>query len=95
MTRLTLDAAVEAAGQDGRPVLDRDPGLQVDFAAVGRVHDLSLGEDTAVDLAAEPEPTPAVAPIESDAAEPLVFRQLSHGDLEDAGFLVESQPARL
>jgi len=44
-----------------------------------------------VDLAAEPQPPPAVAPVEADPAESLVLRQLADGDLEDAGFLVKAQ----
>ena len=88
---LALDAAVEAARQDGGPVLDRDAGLEVDLAAVGGVGVLSLAEDTGVDLRAQPETAPAVAAVEPDPAEALVLRQLAHGDLEDAAGFVKSQ----
>ena len=60
-------------------------------APVGRVGVLSLGEDAGVDLGAQAEPPPAVAPVEPDAPEALVLRQLANGDLEDAGILVEAQ----
>ena len=91
VTGLTLDAAVEAAREDGRPVLDRDPGLEVDLAAVGRVGVLSLAEDAGVDLGAETQPPPTVAAIEPDATEPLVLRELANGDLEGPGFFVKAQ----
>ncbi len=44
-----------------------------------------------MDLAPQPQPAPALAPVEPDATEALVLRQLAHGDLEDASCLVESQ----
>ena len=50
----------------------------------------SLPEDTGVDLGAQAEAAPAVAPVEADAAEPFVLRELAHGYLEDTRGLVES-----
>ena len=38
-----------------------------------------------------PEPPPSVAAIEPDPTEPLVLRELAHGDLEGPGFFVEAQ----
>ncbi len=89
---LTLDAAVQAPGQNGRPVLDGDPRLEMDLAAVSRVRVLSLAEDAGVDLRAEAEAPPAVAPIEAHAAEALVLGELAHGDLEHPGCFVKAQP---
>jgi hypothetical protein len=44
-----------------------------------------------VDLGSEPETPPAVAPVESDAVEPLLFRELANGNLERLRGVVESQ----
>jgi D-alanyl-D-alanine carboxypeptidase/D-alanyl-D-alanine-endopeptidase (penicillin-binding protein 4) len=63
----------------------------VDLAAIGGVGGLSLAEDADVDLRAQPQAAPALAAVEADAPEAIVFRKLSHGDLEDAAFLVETQ----
>ena len=91
MTRLTLDAAVQAACEDGGPVLDRNPGLQMDLAAVGGVRVLSLTEDAGMDLGAETQPPPSVAAIEPHPTEPFVLRELADGDLEGTGFFIEAQ----
>ncbi len=91
VTRLTLDAAIQPARENGRPVLDRDAGLQVDLAPVGGEGVLSLAEDAGVDLGPQTEAPPAVAAVEPDAAEPFVFRELAYGDLEGAGFFVKAQ----
>ena len=78
-----LEAAVEAPGQEGRPVLDRDARLDVDFRAVAGVRVAPRGEDPGVHLGAEAEPPPAVAAVESDPPEALLLGQLANGDLED------------
>jgi hypothetical protein len=55
----------------------------------------SLVEDTGVDLRPEAEPAPAVPAVESDAAEPLVLRQLANGDFKYAVGFVKSQEASI
>jgi hypothetical protein len=91
--RLALDAAVEPAGEDRDPVVDRDPGLEVDLRAVAGVGRASLPEDAAVELEAEPEAPPPVSPVEADAPEPVVLRQLADGHLEHLRGLVKAQVA--
>src|SRR4029453_9560699 len=44
--RLPLHAAVQTAGKHGRPVLDRDPRLEMNLRAVGGMGELSRREDT-------------------------------------------------
>ncbi len=63
----------------------------MDLGAVGGMGELSRREDTGVNLGTQTQAPPAVAAIEADAPEALVFRQLANGDLEDAGFFVEPQ----
>ena len=91
LARRALDAAVEPARQDGGPVLDRQARLEVDLGAVRGMEVSSLVEDTGVDLRPEAEPAPAVAAVETDAAEPLVLRQLANGDFKYAVGFVKSQ----
>ncbi len=45
-----------------------------------------------MDLRAQTQPPPAVAPVEPDAAEALVLGELANGDLEDPGIFVKAQP---
>jgi hypothetical protein len=44
-----------------------------------------------VNFRSEPEPSPAVAPIESDAPESFLFRELANRNLERLRGVVESQ----
>jgi hypothetical protein len=90
---LALEAAVQAAGQDRRPLLDRDARLEVDLGAVAGVRGPALAQDAGVELKPETEAAPAVPPIEADAAEALVLRELANGDLERLRGLVEAQVA--
>jgi hypothetical protein len=50
-----------------------------------------LAENAAVELETQAEAAPAVTPIEADAAEPLVLRELANGDLERLRGFVEAQ----
>ena len=63
----------------------------MDLRAVTGVRGASLPEDTAVELDAQAEATPPVPPVEPDAPEAIVLRELADGDLEHLRWLVEAQ----
>jgi hypothetical protein len=92
---LPLEAPVEPASQDRRPVLDRDPGLEVDLGPVRGMGVAAKRQDPRMDLGAQAEPPPAVAPVEADAPEPLLLGELADRDLEELRFLVESHEASI
>jgi hypothetical protein len=84
-----LDAAVEASGENGSPIFDGDPRLEMDLASVGGVSVAPPCEHAGVDLASDAETPPSIAAIESHPTESLVFGELSDVDLERLRDLVE------
>ena len=48
-------------------------------------------ENARVNFGSEPEPSPPVSPIESDAPEAFLFRELANRNLERLRGVVESQ----
>jgi hypothetical protein len=84
-----LDAAVEPSGENGSPILDGDPRLEMDLASVGRVSIAPRRKHAGVDFASDAEAPPSIAAVESHAMEALVFGELPDVDLERLRGLVE------
>jgi hypothetical protein len=66
----------------------------MDFASVGRVSLAPRRKHARVDFASDAQTSPAIAAVESDSAEALVFGELPDVDLERLRGLVESHGDR-
>ena len=90
-----MHTAIQPAGDHGRPAIQRDFGLQMDFAAVARLGGAALLQNAAVQFRAQAEAMPAFAPLEANPAKALLSRQFAHGHFQRFACFVEFQTVKI
>ena len=75
-------AAVEPAGDQGRPIFDRAANLQMDFPAIGGLGQAAVAQDAGVQLRAQAQAMPSFAPPETDAGKAFILRQFPDRDFK-------------
>ena len=75
-------AAVEPAGDQGRPLFDRAANLQMDFPAIGGMGQAAVLQDAGVQLRAQAQAMPSFAPPETDAGKVFILRQFPDRDFK-------------
>jgi hypothetical protein len=88
---VVLDAAVQAPGDQRRPIFHRPALLEMDLAPVAGLGGAPLVEDARVQFGAQAEAMPALAAFKADAAEAIPLGQFPDRDFKNPGCWIKFQ----